>query len=146
MLIVLLQIRQSGPLSLALVMPCPWVFFYGRLPHLFKQATMAPLHHKLEGIANDNWSLIRYIVQNDNGFLKCLFCAIYFRLEETCRCRKLNSWQNQVMCNDPSVTSWGGQASNYNLQLVILSLWGIRSVIPLASICLGMIPNLIFWQ
>lgn len=68
------------------------------------------------------------------------------RLEETCRCRKLSSWQNQVMCNNPSITSCGGQASNCNLHLVILSLWGIRSVIPLANICLGMVPNLICWQ
>lgn len=45
-----------------------------------------------------------------------------------------------------SITSWSGQASNCNLQLVILSLWGIRSVIPLANICLGMIPDLICWQ
>lgn len=75
-----------------------------------------------------------------------LICAIYTWLQETCRCGELNSWQNQIMCNNPSITSWVGQASNCNLQLVILSLWGIRSVIPLANICLGVIPSLICWQ
>lgn len=50
------------------------------------------------------------------------------------------------MCSNPNITSWGGKASNSNLQLVILSLWGIWSVIPLTNICLGMIPNLICWQ
>ena len=50
------------------------------------------------------------------------------------------------MCGNPSITSWSGQAPNCNLQLVILSLWSIRSVVPLANICLGMIPKLICWQ
>lgn len=39
-----------------------------------------------------------------------------------------------------------GQVSNCNLQLVILSLWGIRSVTQLANICLGKFPDLICWQ
>lgn len=49
-------------------------------------------------------------------------------------------------CVTNQVLHWSGQDSNCNLQVVILSLWGIRSVIPLANICLGVIPNLICWQ
>lgn len=64
----------------------------------------------------------------------------------SCSCRKLNSWQNQVWCNSPSITFWGGQVSKCNLKLVYLSLWGIRCVILLANICFGVIPNLICWQ
>lgn len=69
-------------------------------------------------------------------------CGIYFRFEETCRCKIFNSWQYQEMCSNLGV----GKHPTYNLQLVILSLWGISSVIPLASIYLGLIPCLIFWQ
>lgn len=62
-----------GPLSLALVIACPWVFFYGRSLDSFKHATKAALQHKLEGRVNVNWSLIWCIkmFQNEYGRLKC---------------------------------------------------------------------------
>lgn len=50
-----------GPPSLALVIACPWVFFYGRLPHSINHTTKAPLQHKLEVRVNVNCSLIWYI-------------------------------------------------------------------------------------
>lgn len=50
------------------------------------------------------------------------------------------------MWTNSSITSFFRQASKCNLQLLILSLWGIRLVIPEASIYLGVIPNLICQQ
>lgn len=70
-------------------------FFNGRLPYLHE--TKILLQHKLEGIVKDNWLLIWYIktVSKWIWVSEMFTWAIYDRLEEICRCRKLGSWQKK---------------------------------------------------